>query len=372
MRIAIVGNLCNIGFITLEALNKQGFEAVLFISEHELQTMSDPREEEEGCFSEKKIFFWELCKNRKDVKLVKENMLYDIPPDNKFAIICLSFYLRRNFDFVIGVALGSIMAFFSGKPYLWIATGSDLREWIFKFKLSSIALRLVAAFSKAVLAGKDKPTLIAAKRAGIGSKIREMPFFPVNIDKIRSYCNFLGLKKSKVLTIFNPSNQLWALKGNDKLIKAISEVIKEGYELSLVLLKRGEDYIKSKMLVEELGISQNVQWKAAMTKKELIVMMSISDVIADQFVLGDIGGISREAICIGKPVLAYLEDETDIRPVLNCFTIDEIKEQIKRCFDEEFRVSVEKKAYCFANEYYSFEHYGSLLGAIITQYVEKE
>lgn len=362
MKIAIVGNLCNIGFMTLKALETQGLNPTLFISKNELNSLSDPRQEDENCFDENNIFFWEGNKtsNIVDEKLFLRHALYDIPKSNKMAIFYLSFYLKKNFDFVIGITLGSIMACFSGRPFIWLATGSDLREWVFRYKLSGIMLRFVAKKSKIIMAGSDMETILSAKRLGVEKKIEFIPFFPVNIKKIRSYKNEKNIN-DKILRIFNPSNQIWNIKGNDNLIKSVAILRREGYLISLTLLKRGTDYDKSKSLVIDMGMESIVSWKEVMSRKELICEMNKADVIADQFVLGDVGGIAREAMCLGKPVLGYLKNKNDIRPIINCSSVEEIKRAIIKCMDKDYRKNVGEKAACFADEYYSFNKFGQQL-----------
>lgn len=366
MRVAIIGNLCNLGYLTMLSLRAHSIDVVLFISGNELGNINDPRRENMNCFLEDKIIFWESNPNlnREDTDLVRTYSAYKLPNNNKMAILRCAAYINKNYDFVIGVTLGSIIALLSRKKFIWFATGSDLREWIFRRnKLSSWILRIVAKKAISILSSDDAGCRIAAAKLRVVHKLIATRDFPVNIDLLHS-----ALKKysrqidNKCLTIINPANQIWSVKGNDKLIHAFAKFLQEGDKnVKMILLRRGEDFCKSKTLVEDLGIGDCIIWKDTMDKETLNKEMVLADVIADQFILGDIGGIAREACCLGKPVLAYLEDKNDERPIINCYTVDDIKCAMQKCLDISYRREVGKRAMEYADDNYSFKKFGALL-----------
>lgn len=371
MRIAIIGNLCNLGYLTLLALNKyDDIKVDLFISAHELNNISDPRREDINCFQRNQIFFWEdFKKHDNDTNyLITKYCKYRIPQNNKLAILKLAKYANGNYDYIIGVTLGSIIALLSAKKFMWFATGSDLREWVFrKNKFSSIALRFVAKYTTTIISGNDNGTLLAATRLKVDNKLFPLKNFPVNMDKMLDIKRNVTKRNNNSLSIFNPSNQIWNIKGNDKLIKAVGRLIRDGYSIKLHLLYRGEDAEKSKNLVEDLQITKYVQWGQTLSKDELYIAMAQADIIADQFILGDIGGIGREACCLGKPVLAYLNDIADDRPIINCFTVTDIYNAIIKCMDATYRLDISARASKYSLEEYSLDKYGDTLISLIKE-----
>lgn len=371
MKIAIIGNLCNLGYLTLlslKSLNKKDISVDLFISANELNTTSDPREENINAFEEDNIFFWEYRHDLSSIeqKLINNHAKYTLYENNKISILRLASHVNNNYDYVIGVTLGSIIALFSRKKFLWFATGSDLREWIFrKNKVSSLLLRLVAKKSHRIISGNDPGTFKSIEKLGLEYKHIAFEDFPVNFNNIIRFKKEKDFCKNSKFIIFNPANQLWDIKGNDKLIKAVAKLINKNYNLELWLLDRGNDSELSKNLVKKLKIDDHVIWNKTLSKEELYIAMCKADVIADQFILGDVGGISREACCLGKPVIAYLANKNDKRPIINSYSVNEICAAILCCMDEKNYFNITRKAVLYAEEHYRIEKFGTKIFNII-------
>jgi glycosyltransferase involved in cell wall biosynthesis len=111
------------------------------------------------------------------------------------------------------------------------------------------------------------------------------------------------------------------------------------------------DEAKSKKLVNDLGISNNVIWINPVPKNQLIQYYNIADIVLDQFVLGSWGTSTPEAMCCGKPVLIFYKKEYILRafgeepPILNSFNEDEILSNLlKLAENKDFRNELGKKS----------------------------
>jgi glycosyltransferase involved in cell wall biosynthesis len=137
------------------------------------------------------------------------------------------------------------------------------------------------------------------------------------------------LKQNEFL-MFSPSRQIWKEKGNDKMIRAFGEFVKKYPNAKLIMVAWSVDEIKSKNLVKELKLENNVIWIKPVPKNELIEYYNASDIVLDQFTLGSWGTSTPEAMSCGKPVLMFYKKEYILRafgeepPILNSFTEDEI------------------------------------------------
>ncbi len=83
-----------------------------------------------------------------------------------------------------------------------------------------------------------------------------------------------------------------AVKGTDQLVAAVDRLRSEGVEVELVLVE-------------------------GVTRKQARSAYEQADVVVDQLVTGWYGGISVEAMALGKPVVAYVADEDAARAPAN-------------------------------------------------------
>ena len=65
------------------------------------------------------------------------------------------------------------------------------------------------------------------------------------------------------------------------------------------------------------------------------------DVLIDQFKLGAFGGIMFKAMAVGCPIVTYLNEElvlrqySEVPPVMNCFSTEEIKLGLTQLIEDE-------------------------------------
>jgi len=134
-------------------------------------------------------------------------------------------------------------------------------------------------------------------------------------------------------------------KGNDKLIKGFANFIKNNKrESALVLLEYGPDVMASKRLITKLNIEENVFWLPKSPRKEIMIFISLSDVVCSEFSNSWVGGgVIFEALAMGKPLLGFRNDQKhsnyeSLYPMLNAFTEMEIENKFKFYIDNKAKV----------------------------------
>ena len=86
----------------------------------------------------------------------------------------------------------------------------------------------------------------------------------------------------------------------------------------LLLNDWGLEVERSRALIAELGIEQNVRWLAPLPKLKLIDAYRASDLVLDQFVLGTFGAVTAEAMACGCPVLTSFDPSIHRSCSRNC------------------------------------------------------
>ncbi|MEO9739968.1 MAG: hypothetical protein ABJF57_02140 [Ekhidna sp.] len=148
------------------------------------------------------------------------------------------------------------------------------------------------------------------------------------------------IRRENDLIIVSNSRQVWktyidssSSKGNDILIKGYADFItRSTIKSKLVLFEYGNDVDSSKLLIDDLDISDHVEWFPIIPRKEMYYVLSKADFTADQFILGDAGNSTWEGMVFGKPVFVFLDVKEDefmnsgrqFPPVLNVNSSNQI------------------------------------------------
>jgi glycosyltransferase involved in cell wall biosynthesis len=259
----------------------------------------------------------------------------------------------REYNVIETHAPWAIYAQFSGIPYVVYDAG-----WIRYFPCGNkfrdrLARRGYAKAKKIILTNPDTYEIFDKLPYLDKKKIFFIPF-AIDPEKYKSI-KVEELRKNYVnnneLLFFSPSRQIWKEKGNDKMIKAFAKFVKDFPNSKLLMVAWSVDEIKSKELVETLGIEKNILWIKPVPKNSLIEIYNAADVVLDQFVLGSWGTSTPEAMCCAKPVLMFYKKEFILRafgeepPILNSFEEEEIYENmIKLAKDNNFRKELGKKS----------------------------
>ncbi|UGY04446.1 glycosyltransferase family 4 protein [Bradyrhizobium quebecense] len=144
------------------------------------------------------------------------------------------------------------------------------------------------------------------------------------------------------VVVFHPTRQDWRdadpslVKGNDRLIRAFARVAQQAPVLRLAMIAWGRDLDASRELIRSLGLDDKVQWLAPMRKPELWKTYLRSHAVLDQFVLPSFGGITFEALALGRRVITNVDAGTakeffsEAPPILSASTESEIAEALRK------------------------------------------
>lgn len=172
------------------------------------------------------------------------------------------------------------------------------------------------------------------ERLGHIRKSLHMGFF-IDVDKYRPQAEVelreQLLKGADGPIVFVPSRQDWYWKGSDRLLRGFAQVAKEHPTAILVCAGWGSDLDRSRRLITDLGIGEQVRLlPCAMSKVRLRRYYCAADIVADQFTVGSYGGSSLEAMSCARPLLISLERDRFARrfssfpPVMNVTAPEEI------------------------------------------------
>ncbi|MFA5165764.1 MAG: hypothetical protein WC449_00460 [Candidatus Paceibacterota bacterium] len=326
MKIAIVGNLGQSGYIIAKALRQQGQDADLFITckNNKIAKGQDPKEYEEA------------AQNYSWIKL------YNTSPALK--AIYQGLQIFPKYDRMIALTLSPAYVQFFNKNYIAISTGSDLREFVFEKGIMNFLLRLSYKNAKYLFCGISEMNT-AIKELRLENKSAPL-FTPIDINLLESYAKKCPVGRNGDLTIFAPSSWITSKynkfsKGIDKLLEASIKLIEEGYALKLKLI----DFSNAGLKREDVEYVKNIagQSKGKIEiipripgRQELVCQYLQSDIIADQFDIGLFGNIGGEALACKKPLLTFFNKEYfkyykgEIAPIINCQTQEEIYQELKK------------------------------------------
>jgi len=144
------------------------------------------------------------------------------------------------------------------------------------------------------------------------------------------------------ILFFHPARHDWGdadpslVKGNDRLMRAFATVCRETPQARLVMIAWGRDLDASRELVRSLDIEDKVQWLAPMRKPDLWRTYLSSHAVLDQFVLASFGGVTFEALALGKRVITNVDFATagkffsEAPPILSASTEDQIADALRK------------------------------------------
>lgn len=144
------------------------------------------------------------------------------------------------------------------------------------------------------------------------------------------------LRREGRFILFHPSRLMFTrndvlvasgqFKANDVLIRGFSlflQQLPDADKKSVLMVmperppSHSPDIEAAKELVEDLGLSENVQWLApqhdptGFTRGEMVDLYSACDVVGDAFAEPGIGSTTLEALAMGKPLLLSVDHEAE-------------------------------------------------------------
>ncbi len=346
MKILHVGNMANLGYVMVSHLRTEGIEAELLMEKNP-PPLSEP------------LKFDSDLKN----KYPEWISFYDkISRLWKYDII--KKMRNKKYDIIQAYVELPIFAYLARKPFIVYTQGSDLRELAFSNSIRGWLLRRAYRKSKLVMLGQPDHLPLTKKL-----KLKNVIFLPAPwIPKQKL------IKKSKnhsnSFVIFHPSALYWRLKGNDILIRGFAKFIKNNRDSLLLLVARGPDLNKTKELIKSLDIESNIKFLNTLSQDEMSKFYSQSDIVADQFIIGSMGGIALEALYAGKPLLTFINEELhekvypEIPPVANAKNSEEVYLKLIELNDKNFQNSLGDKGRDWVTKYHSPESIVSQLKII--------
>jgi glycosyltransferase involved in cell wall biosynthesis len=244
-----------------------------------------------------------------------------------FFNILKAYFALFNSDLIISytATLSSVLfrlffVTFKTKKYFAFATGSDLRDGIHYPKKGRIITKFFKKADVLVFHNNDEHTLNSIrylklknvfwqnmyKQTEFNSNLIDLQY-QKKVTLYKSIDDFLN----KSFSIFMPSfiefkekkirDKYFCSKGNDIAYDALIKFVETHPSVKIVLRGEGVDssYAKEYLKV----IEKNIMFIQTLDRRDFINVLSMFDVVLDQFEVGAFGGIAIEAASIGKPLL---------------------------------------------------------------------
>lgn len=360
MRLLILGNLANDGYVVAKELRKMNVDVDLGINRSDFG-MALP-EWEDGNISGS-IDPYNIGKDQlRNVWTPPEWIRYfdfqnKVPwkrsPQKRLEAAMRVIKMMKEYDVIESHVPWSIYSQFSGMPYVvydagwvrYLSSGNSIRN--------RLARRGYAKARSIMFTNPDTWEIFEKQAYLRQDRIQFVPF-SIDPEKYKPFdCGDLRSKyaKESELLLFSPSRQIWREKGNDKMIRAYAKFLKRYPNSKFIIVSWSVDEEASLNLAKSLGISEHIVWMKPVPKNQLIQFYNIADIILDQFVVGSWGTSTPEAMSCAKPVLMFYKKEHIVRafgeepPILNSFTEDEIcSNLIKLADDPDFRRDLGRKS----------------------------
>ena len=363
MRILILGNMANDGYSVAKGLWEMNVDVDLAVNSSDFG-MALP-EWEDGDINNN-IDPYNIQKNELDNTLNTSkriryfDFLNKVPRKKGLTAKIKSridlIKMMREYDIVEAHVPYCIYSQFSGTPYFtydagWIRYLPDDKS--IKGKLA----RRGYSKGKGIIMTNPDTFEMFDKQSYLDNKKIYFSPFAIDSNKYRPISNedlrskYIKEGKDDALLLFCPARQMWIEKGNDKMITAFSKFVKNYPSSKFIMVDWSLDEGKSKKLVDDLRISDNIIWIKPVPKNQLIQYYNIADIVLDQFVLGSWGTSTPEAMSCGKPVLMFYKKEYILRafgeepPILNSFSEEDIFSNLmKLAKDMDFRKEIGRKS----------------------------
>ena len=113
-----------------------------------------------------------------------------------------------------------------------------------------------------------------------------------------------------------------------------------GKKVALITFEYGKDVAASKDLVKELGLEKQVFWFPLMDRKEIMIGMSLSDLVAGEFRNSWFSyGVVFESMVASKPIMHFRNDELytglDLYPMIYAKEAKDIENALEHYTDRK-------------------------------------
>lgn len=270
-------------------------------------------------------------------------------------LYCLPAWKRllSCYDIVIGYATDPILPFLSRHRYFALEHGT-LREIPFREnwlgRLTAVAYHCAEHVFVTNYDCMDNARSLAGERCSFINHPYDEDH-GMTVSGVRETREELQRALDSNFLVFFPTRHDWvpgtgyADKANDRLLRAIASLRREGHAIGLVCCRWGSNVRQSVELIAELGLEAHVLWREPMGVISFERMCGACDMVADQFQIGSFGGVTFKAMAVSAPVCTYIDNAAVGRiypqppPVLNCRTEQEIADAIRECLAHPERLA---------------------------------
>ncbi len=328
MKILHAGNMVNFAYLFVKKLRFDGVDSELLMNTNP-HVSSDP-----------KLYDSSLNNNY-------PNWIRFYDTTKKMWPLHIIQIMRENYDLIHCYVELPIFAYLSNRKFVATAQGSDLSRLAFSQSIKGFLLRRAYKKAKAIVCPTVGCFPLLSKL-----NLQNGIFIPSIVDLKKFSPNTKEIILNKKFTIFHPTSQIWNVKGNDKLIYGFKKFIEKYPKSHLIIVDHNIDSEKTKMLVQDLDLEKFISYvKGPLNVNELKKYYNSADVVADQFLATDLGGIGREVLSMKKPLLTscwitkYNEVFGSAPPIANASTPEEIAVQLELLTDSTFRQKIANDGY---------------------------
>lgn len=288
--IAIVGNLCNLGYQFAEGFSELGLHAKLIATPADVAMISRQIQDD---------IDWQVIHRVTGSRWLRDANIYRA---------------LTAYDTVLTVGLGGLRPLsIYQRPYSAYATGSDLRELAMGLgefrRIDPPLARRAFRRARTLFYSPDRGHTAALAKLGI---TRGIPWRQI-VDT-----DFWAAEPSPYsgqLHIFTSTAQQWIpqfhgqwLKSNDILFRGFARFIAAGGSGTLTYIAHGQDVVATDELVSTLGIRDVVEAvPGPISPLRLRDLIRSATVVADQFSVGAFGLSALQALSAGRPLITYLD-----------------------------------------------------------------
>ena len=256
--------------------------------------------------------------------------------------------LSRNHPVLWGRSGGGIVSFLLGRTNIMQTVGSDVADIAYHQAWLRLLVLLSLKYARLILASQIRhlPILSALKTPHV--------FLPLPVWSPPNTRNMETARPPGFdLVFFTSAHMYWngireIPKGNDRFLHAFARFVRStSNRVCLIAVEHGPDIHKARRLITKLGIHDHVFFKKPLTQAELARHYFCCDVVVDNFLCGEPGLLSLDAMAYGLPVMAYLDRNAanmaygkDTPPVINVSTPEEIFDALMRLLSTPYRRDV--------------------------------
>ncbi|OKO82806.1 hypothetical protein AC628_04065 [Bradyrhizobium sp. NAS96.2] len=222
-----------------------------------------------------------------------------------------------HYDIIQGYAIDGLIPMINGVKNFCCYEHGTLREIPFENNLTGLICRFSFQRAPAVFV-TNSDVLPSVERLGLKKdRVFYLPhaFDNQKLQAFREAHPELNPPTGGPVIFFSPSRHHWKrgnsswLKGNDVIIRAAAEVAREAGNFRLVFVEWGQEVADSKNLIEELGLSELVEWTPTMSKGELWQRYCGSHAVVDQFNVPALGGVGFETMALGVRLISAIDKQ---------------------------------------------------------------